>query len=106
MRGALKHASSSSITFVGIEELEERIKRRGLFLIMSKLLFALVKIVWCIVGTAVYQVGFTSSIQAKNFNALNPGEQDTYAPADKGANIPAISPCIWKSGMIFRPRSC
>ena len=44
------------------------------------------------VGTAVYQVGLASSIQAKNFSALNPGVQNTCEPADSGASTPAISP--------------
>ena len=44
------------------------------------------------VGTAVYQVGLASSIQTKNFNALNPGVQNTWEPADRGASTPAISP--------------
>ena len=44
------------------------------------------------VGTAVYQVGFASSIQAKNFSALKPGVQKTLPPRDSGASRPAISP--------------
>ena len=39
------------------------------------------RIVWCIVGTAVYQVGRTSLNQAKKRNALKPGEQETAPPA-------------------------
>ncbi len=50
------------------------------------------------VGTAVYQVGFDSSI-AKNFSALNPGVQNTEPPRDSGASSPAISPWMWNSGM-------
>ena len=37
-------------------------KRKGTFVITSRLLAALDKIAWCMVGTAVYQVGLTSSI--------------------------------------------
>ena len=37
------------------------------------------------VGTAVYQVGFASSIPAKNFSALKPGVQNTAPPRDSGA---------------------
>ena len=44
------------------------------------------------VGTAVYQVGFASSIQPKNFSALKPGVQNTRPPADSGASVPAIRP--------------
>ena len=57
------------------------------------------------VGTAVYQVGFASSIAAKNFSALNPGVQNTEPPRDSGASRPAISPWMWNSGMMLRPRS-
>src|SRR5271157_970242 len=57
------------------------------------------------VGTAVYQVGFDSSIAAKNFSALNPGVQNTEPPRDSGASSPAISPWMWNSGMMLRPRS-
>ena len=57
------------------------------------------------VGTAVYQVGRASSIQPKNFSALNPGVQNTPPPRDSGARMPAISPWMWNSGMMFRPRS-
>ena len=71
----------------------------------SLLLFDLDKIAWCMVGTAVYQVGLTSSICAKNFNALNPPVQWTSPPCDNGANMPAINPWIWNKGMTFKPRS-
>ena len=60
---------------------------------------------WCIVGTAVYQVGLASSIQPKNFSALKPGVQNTCEPADSGASTPAIRPWMWNSGMMFRPQS-
>ena len=53
----------------------------------------------------MYQVGAASSIQAKNLSASKPGVQQTCEPADSGARIPAISPWIWKSGMMFSPRS-
>src|SRR5271165_3803425 len=57
------------------------------------------------VGTAVYQLGFDSSIAAKNFSALKPGVQNTEPPRDSGAKSPAISPWMWNSGMMLRPRS-
>ena len=44
------------------------------------------------VGTAVYQLGFESSIQAKNFSALNPGVQKMEPPSLRGASTAAISP--------------
>ena len=74
-------------------------------MITSAFFEARARIVWCIVGTAVYQVGFASSIQPKNFSALKPGVQNTCEPADSGASTPAIRPWMWKSGMMFRPQS-
>ena len=50
------------------------------------------RMAWCIVGTAVYQVGLASSIQLKNFNALKPGVHTTDAPADRLDSTAAISP--------------
>ncbi len=47
-----------------------------------------------------------SSIQPKNFNASKPGVQNTEAPAEIGANMAAIKPWMWNSGMMLRPRSC
>ena len=44
------------------------------------------------VGTAVYQVGFASSISAKNLSALKPPVQNTAPPCESGADRPAISP--------------
>ncbi len=57
------------------------------------------------VGTPVYQVGSASSIQWKNFSALKPGVQKTEPPRDKGASSPAMRPWMWKSGVMFKPRS-
>src|SRR6185437_4359810 len=57
------------------------------------------------VGTAVYQVGFTSSSQAKNLSALKPGVQWTLAPAASEDSVAAIRPWIWNSGMTLRQRS-
>jgi hypothetical protein len=51
-------------------------KRSGLRLIASTLPLARPTIAWCIVGTAAYQVGLASSIQANNFNASKPGVQN------------------------------
>ena len=44
------------------------------------------------VGTAVYQVGRASCIQAKNFRALKPGVQTTLAPAARLESVAAIRP--------------
>ena len=57
------------------------------------------------VGTAVYQVGFTSSSWAKKRSALKPGVQDTDAPAAIDDSVAAISPWMWNSGMMFMQRS-
>src|SRR5262249_20181891 len=93
------------ITCGGSDDDDERMKRSGFALIVSVFLLARETIAWCIVGTAVYQVGCVSPIQPKNFNALNPGVQQTSPPADSGARMPAIRPWMWNSGMMFRPRS-
>ena len=103
--GAPNTSSISRITCVGIADDDERMKRSGLAAITALLLAARPRIAWCIVGTAVYQVGRASSIQPKNLSALKPGVQHTWPPADSGARIPAISPWMWNSGMMFRPRS-
>ena len=66
---------------------------------------ARVRIAWCMVGTAVYQVGRTSSSQWKKRSALNPGEQCTCAPAASEESTAAIRPWMWKSGMMFRQTS-
>src|SRR5690606_40591236 len=84
---------------------DERMKRNGLAAITALLFAARARIAWCIVGTAVYQVGCACSIHAKNFSALNPGVQHTWPPAESGASTPAISPWMWNSGMTFSPRS-
>ena len=98
-------ASSSANTWGGKEEEDERIKRKGTLAITSRLLAERDKIAWCMVGTAVYQVGLTSSICEKNFKALKPLVQCTSPPCDKGAKMPAISPWIWNKGITFKPRS-
>ena len=93
------------MTWGGIELEELRMKRRGWRAITSAFFDARVRMAWCIVGTAVYQVGRASSIQEKNFSALKPGVQNTIEPADSGVSTPAIRPWMWNSGMMFRPRS-
>src|SRR5262249_21372900 len=72
---------------------------------ISLLRSARARIAWCIVGTAVYQVGLISSSQPKNFSALNPGVHTTDAPALSDANVAAIRPWMWKSGMMLRQMS-
>ncbi len=93
------------MTCGGIDDDDERRNRSGLRLMMSRLPLARPTMAWCMVGTAVYQVGLASSIQAKNFKALKPGVQNTCEPAANGASTPAIKPWIWNSGITFRPQS-
>ena len=57
------------------------------------------------VGTAVYQVASDSSSQAKNFSALNPGGQNTLAPAAIEESRAPTNPWMWNSGMITSERS-
>ncbi len=63
------------------------------------------RIAWCMVGTAVIQVGFTASSQPKYFSPLNPGVQHTCAPARSEASVAAMRPWMWKSGMMLRQTS-
>ena len=93
------------MTCGGIDDDDERKKRSGWRAITSVFLPARDTIAWCMVGTAVYQVGRASSIQAKNFSALKPAVQNTCEPAASGASTPAIRPWIWNSGMMLRPQS-
>ena len=74
------------------EDDDERIKRSEQSLMTSRFFAARVRIAWCMVGTAVYQVGRASAIQEKNFRALKPVVQQTSPPADSGARMPAIRP--------------
>ncbi len=60
---------------------------------------------WCIVGTAVNQVGDRSAHQRGTSGAWKPPVQMTDDPASSGANRPATSPCTWNSGMTSRPMS-
>src|SRR3954469_3215005 len=100
--GTPNAASIADITGPGIDDEEERMKRSRPASIASRLRGASSRIVWCIVGTAVYQVGRTSLNQPKNRNALKPGEQHTAPPAARLLSVAAISPWIWNSGMMFR----
>ena len=75
MTGHEKVFSNAWKTGTGSEAELERMKRRGFDLITAALRSTRDRMAWCMVGTAVYQVGFASSIQEKNFNALKPGVQ-------------------------------
>ena len=67
-------------------------KRRRLRARLSGLRGARARIAWCMVGTAVYQVGFTVPSHSKKRKALKPGVQLTAAPAAIEALTAAIRP--------------
>src|SRR5580704_14061084 len=98
MTGHLNAASSSPITGGGSDADDERTKRNGWRAMISLWRPARVRIAWCMVGTAVYQVGLAASISVKNLSVLNPGVQNTAPPRESGAERPAISPWIWNKG--------
>src|SRR5260221_123955 len=106
MTGTRNIDSSSAITVGGNAEELERMKRSRFAATMSGFLPARARIAWCIVGTAVYQVGCTSDNHPKNLSALNPGEHHTAPPTESGASSAAIRPWMWNSGITHRPRSC
>src|SRR6266536_1511464 len=103
--GAWNVSSSSAITCGGSDADDDRTKRSGFLAMLSGLRLARDRIAWCIVGTAVYQVGCASSSQAKKRRALKPGVQNTDAPAASDESVAAISPWMWNRGMMFRQRS-
>ncbi len=80
-------------------------KRSDMPATVSALRPARATIAWCMVGTAVYQLGFTSSNQRNTLSASKPGEQCTEAPACSDDSTAAISPWMWNSGMMLRQRS-
>ena len=61
-----------------------------------------IRMAWCMVGTAVYQVGWTLPSHSPNLNALKPGVQQTAAPAEREDVTAAIRPWMWNSGMMLR----
>ena len=105
MTGAPNVSSSACITCGGKDAEEERINLSGAASITALLRSARARIAWCIVGTAVYQVGRASLIQLKKRNASNPGAHQIDPPAASEAETAAISPWIWNSGMMFRQSS-
>ena len=66
--------------------------RSALALATAALRPARARIAWCMVGTALYQVGRSSRSQRKKRSASKPGAQTTAAPADSVANTGAIKP--------------
>ncbi len=63
------------MTWGGSEAELERMRRSFARPMASALRPARARIAWCIVGTAVYQVGAASPSQAKKRRALKPGVQ-------------------------------
>ena len=57
------------------------------------------------VGTAVYQVGASSSSHSKNRNWWKPGVHATVPPPASDASRAATRPWMWNSGMTLRHRS-
>src|SRR5436190_13469515 len=103
--GAWNVSSSWAVTDGGSDADGDLMKRSGLRSMISRFRSARVRIAWCIVGTAVYQVGWASSSQAKKRSALKPGVQNTDAPTASDESVAAISPWMWNSGMMFMQRS-
>src|SRR4029078_12881780 len=93
------------MTCGGSDEEDERMKRSFAAFCASALPGTRPRIAWCMVGTAVYQVGFTSSSQAKKRSALKPGVQLTDAPEASYDSTAAIRPRMGNSGMMLSQRS-
>ncbi len=84
---------SSSWSICGAKAAEDdRINRRLLVAMTSWLCFARCRIVWCIVGTAVYQLGLTVFSHLKNRKAEKPLEAATLAPAKNEDSAAPIKP--------------
>ena len=80
------------MTCGGSEADDERMKRRLAAASASGLRAARARIAWCMVGTAVYQVGLLSPSHWKKRSALKPGVQKTLPPAESDDSTAAISP--------------
>jgi hypothetical protein len=65
------------MTGPGSEAEDERRNLRRAFSMISVLRPARDRIAWCMVGTAVYQVGSASRSQPKNRSASKPGAHQT-----------------------------
>ena len=79
--GQSKADSSSAVTWAGSDADDDRMKRSLVAASASGLRAARARIAWCIVGTAVYQVGRASQSHWKKRSALKPGVQNTLPPA-------------------------
>jgi len=95
MTGAPNVSLNARMTCAGSDAEEERMKRSLVAAITSRFRSARARIAWCIVGTAVYQVGRTSFIQPKKRSASKPGAQEIEAPAPSEA----------ETAVTFRQRS-
>ena len=105
MTGTPKVAPSACITCGGSEAEDERISRSRARATASALRGARARIAWCMVGTAVYQVGSAASSQPKKRSASKPGLHQTEPPAARLDATAATRPWMWKSGITFRQRS-
>ena len=102
MTGQSNRLSSESRTEGGKAAEDERIRRSLLPATADGLRRARCRMAWCIVGTALYQVGRSSSTHLKNRIAWKPGLDATAAPAFRDESSPPIKPWIWNSGMMLR----
>src|SRR4051812_12110573 len=98
MTGTPKASSTAVITCGGSDAEEERMKRSRPRAMVSLLRVARPSSAWCMVGTAVNQLGRAESNQEKNLKALKPGVQNTDPPAASDDSTAAISPWMWNSG--------
>ena len=75
-----RQAASTDQANEGRDEELDLINLSFVFSIILKFLLALESIAWCIVGTALNQVGENLFIQEKNFKALKPEEVKILLP--------------------------
>src|SRR5262245_22806964 len=93
------------MTWAGSDADDERMKRSFAAANASGLREMRARIAWCIVGTAVYQVGRDSPSHWAKRSALKPGVQNTLPPAASDDRTAATSPWMWNNGMMLRQRS-
>ena len=102
--------SSPSETETGNAADDERTKRSAWPGTSAGLAERASRIAWCIVGTAVVQVGSSASSQSKNRTWWKPRRADDASLRPRATRAErATSPWMWKSGMTFeaavsRPR--
>jgi len=93
------------MTCGGSEAEEDRISRSRARETASALRGARARIAWCMVGTAVYQLGRAASSQPNTRSASKPGAHQIEAPAARLDEIAASRPWMWNSGIMFMQRS-